>query len=72
VIVLGFSELENEVICADKIPSKLSKLSKGISPIHESGLTELLQKQIKKGKIHFTDKIEEGVSFLKAFYLKKS
>ena len=35
VTALGFAGLGNEVICVDKIPSKLSKLSKGISPISE-------------------------------------
>jgi UDPglucose 6-dehydrogenase len=69
VTAVGFADLGNKVICVDKIPSKLSKLSKGISPIYEPGLTELLQKQIKKGKIHFTDKIEEGVNFSDIIFL---
>jgi UDPglucose 6-dehydrogenase len=69
VTAVGFSDLGNEVICVDKIPSKLSKLSKGISPIYEPGLKELLQKQIKQGKIHFTDKIEEGINFSDIIFL---
>lgn len=69
VTALGFSDLGNEVMCVDKMPSKLAKLSKGISPIYEPGLTELLQKQIKKDKIHFTDKIEEGVNFSDIIFL---
>ena len=69
VTAVGFADLGNEVICVDKMPSKLSKLSKGISPIYEPGLTELLQKQTKKGKIHFTDKIEEGVNFSDIIFL---
>jgi UDPglucose 6-dehydrogenase len=69
VTAVGFADLGNEVICMDKMPSKLSKLSKGISPIYETGLTELLQKQIKQGKIHFTDKIEEGVNFSDIIFL---
>jgi UDPglucose 6-dehydrogenase len=69
VTAVGFADLGNEVICINKMPSKLSKLSKGISPIYEPGLTELLQKQIKQGKIHFTDKIEEGVNFSDIIFL---
>jgi UDPglucose 6-dehydrogenase len=69
VTAVGFSDLGNEVICMDKMPSKLSKLSKGISPIYEPGLTELLQKQIKQGKIRFTDKIEEGINFNDIIFL---
>ena len=44
VTALGFSELGNEVMCVDKITSKLSKLSEGISPFYEPGLAKLLQK----------------------------
>ena len=69
VTAVGFADLGNEVICMDKMPSKLSKLSKGISPIYEPGLTELLQKQIKQGKIHFTDKIKEGINFSDVIFL---
>ncbi len=69
VTAVGFADLGNEVICMDKMPSKLSKLSKGISPIYEPGLTELLQKQIKQGKIHFTDEIKEGINFSDVVFL---
>jgi len=69
VTAVGFADLGNEVICMDKMPSKLSKLSKGISPIYEPGLPELLQKQIKQGKIHFTDKIKEGINFSDVIFL---
>ena len=69
VTAVGFSDLGNEVIFMDRMPSKLSKLSKGISLIYEPGLTELLQKQIKQGKIHFTDKIKEGINFSDVVFL---
>jgi len=69
VSAVGFADLGNEVTCVDKIPFKLNKLLKGISPIYEPGLTKLLQKQIKKDKIHFTDKIEEGVNFSDIIFL---
>ncbi|PKP59084.1 UDP-glucose 6-dehydrogenase [Candidatus Atribacteria bacterium HGW-Atribacteria-1] len=69
VTAVGFADLGNEIICVDKMPSKLSKLSKGISPIYEPGLTELLQKQIRQDKIHFTDKIKEGVNFSEIIFL---
>lgn len=69
VTAVGFADLGNEIMCVDKMPSKLSKLSKGISPIYEPGLTELLQKQIGKGKIHFTDKIEDGITFSDIIFL---
>jgi len=63
VTAVGFAELGNEIMCIEKDSSKLNKLSQGISPIYEPGLTEMLQKHIKQNKIHFTDKIEDGIVF---------
>ncbi|HBY56718.1 MAG TPA: UDP-glucose 6-dehydrogenase [Candidatus Atribacteria bacterium] len=66
---VGFAELGNEIMCVDKLPSKIDKLSKGISPIYEPGLTEMLQKHIRQNKIHFTDKIEDGITFSDIIFL---
>jgi len=66
---VGFAELGNEIMCIDKLPSKIDKLSKGISPIFEPGLSEMLQKDIRQNKIHFTDKIEDGITFSDIIFL---
>lgn len=42
------SEKGHEVICIDKDASKVEKIAKGISPIYEKGLDELLTKNIKQ------------------------
>lgn len=69
VTASGFAELGNEIMCIEKDSSKLNKLSQGISPIYEPGLTEMLQKHIKQNKIHFTDKIEDGIVFSDIIFL---
>jgi len=69
VTVAGFAELGNEIMCIEKDSSKLNKFSQGISPIYEPGLTEMLQKHIKQNKIHFTDKIEDGIVFSDIIFL---
>jgi len=66
---VGFAELGNEIMCVDKLPSKIEKLSKGISPIFEPGLPEMLQKHIRQNKIHFADKIEDGITFSDIIFL---
>ena len=69
VTAAGFAELGNEIMCIEKDSSKLSKLSKGISPIYEPGLTEMLQKHINQNKIHFTGKMEKGIAFSDIIFL---
>lgn len=69
VNAVGFAELGNEIMCIEKDSSKLNKLSQGISPIYEPGLTEMLQKHIKQNKIHFTEKIEDGIVFSDIIFL---
>ncbi|HOJ64875.1 MAG TPA: UDP-glucose/GDP-mannose dehydrogenase family protein [Spirochaetota bacterium] len=58
-----FSELGNEVMCVEKIEEKLEKLNKGISPIYEPGLDELLIKNIKNNRITFTNDLEKAINF---------
>jgi len=64
-----FADIGNEVVCVEKVSSKLEKLRKGISPIYEPGLSQMLQKNIKEGRIHFTDEIKEGVDFADTIFL---
>ncbi|HCB69177.1 MAG TPA: UDP-glucose 6-dehydrogenase [Persephonella sp.] len=64
-----FADLGNEVLCVEKVSSKLEKLCRGISPIYEPGLSEMLQRNIKEGRIQFTDRIEEGVRFSDVIFL---
>ena len=40
-----FSDLGNTVFCVDKDINKISSLNKGLVPIYEPGLEEILKKQ---------------------------
>lgn len=48
------SEKGHYVTCVDVDEKKIEKMKKGISPIYEPGLGELLKRNYKEGKLNFT------------------
>ena len=57
-----FSDLGNNVICVDKDKSKINALNKGIIPIYEPGLEEILKRNFKQNRINFTDNLKDAVT----------
>lgn len=64
-----FAELGNQVICADKDPKKVSDLKKGIVPIYEPGLEELIIDNLKKKRLKFTSSIKEAVKSSEVIFI---
>ena len=56
-----FSDLGNDVICVDKDQDKINNLQKGIIPIYEPGLEELVLKNYKNKKLNKTDYLINSV-----------
>ena len=55
------AEMGNDVICVDNNLEKLSKLEKGIVPIYEPGLEELIKVNVSEGRLNFTSNLQEAV-----------
>ena len=56
-----FADLGNSVTCIDIDAAKVENLKKGILPIFEPGLEEMVERNRKAGRIRFTSSYEEGV-----------
>ncbi len=57
-----FAESGNDVICIDKVASKVEGLKNGIIPIYEPGLSELVIRNHRDGRLTFTTNLAEGIA----------
>ena len=56
-----FSDVGNMVYCVDKDKNKINTLNKGIVPIYEPGLEEILKKNHKQKRLIFTTDLKKAV-----------
>ncbi len=57
-----FSDLGNTVYCVDNDIKKINSLNKGIVPIYEPGLEEILKKNHKQKKLIFSTNLKKAVT----------
>ena len=56
-----FSDLGNDVICVDKDINKINNLKKGVIPIYEPGLEEMVLKNFKNKRLNFSSNLKDSV-----------
>ena len=56
------AELDNLVICADIDSKKIDLLRKGIMPIYELGLNEIIERNVDAGRLLFTDDVAHAIT----------
>jgi UDPglucose 6-dehydrogenase len=56
-----FAEVGIEVVCVDIDQKKIDNLKKGIIPIYEPGLEEMVHRNMKKDRLKFTTSIAEAL-----------
>jgi UDPglucose 6-dehydrogenase len=56
------AESGNDVVCVDKVAAKIEGLKQGRVPIYEPGLSELVGRNSRDGRLRFTTSLPEGIA----------
>jgi UDPglucose 6-dehydrogenase len=64
-----FADFGHTVTCVDKDPGKIERLEKGIMPIFEPGLAELVATNVKEGRLSFTLDAKEAIRNADAIFI---
>ena len=64
-----FAESGNDVTCIDVDQSKVDRLNQGEIPIYEPGLTELVLRNSKSGRLKFTTDYAAGIKDAKCIFI---
>ncbi|MBF4470572.1 UDP-glucose dehydrogenase family protein [Flavobacterium sp. HJJ] len=64
-----FSEVGITVTCVDIDQNKIDNLNKGIIPIYEPGLEDMIARNMKKGRLNFTTNIAEALQDAEVLFI---
>jgi UDPglucose 6-dehydrogenase len=64
-----FSDFGHNVICVDKDQAKITALEKGVMPIYEPGLQDLVLGNVRAGRLSFTTDLPSAVADADAIFI---
>ncbi|HKX83586.1 MAG TPA: UDP-glucose/GDP-mannose dehydrogenase family protein [Pyrinomonadaceae bacterium] len=64
-----FAEFGVDVTCVDVDVTKIDKLNNGVIPIYEPGLDQIVEKNVRDGRLHFTTDIKSAVETAQVVFL---
>lgn len=64
-----FSEVGIEVVCVDIDRKKVENLNKGVIPIYEPGLSDMIVRNMKKGRLSFTTDIAKAMKGCEVLFI---
>src|SRR5215468_10710803 len=64
-----FSEFGVKVVCVDKDESKIARLKRGEMPIYEPGLDQLVESNVKAGRLSFSTDLKASVAGADAVFI---
>lgn len=64
-----FSEDGHSVVCVDTNADKIEKLNKGVIPIYEPGLDDLVERNVKAKRLTFTTSVESACADVDVVFL---
>jgi UDPglucose 6-dehydrogenase len=64
-----FSDFGHDVTCVDKDEGKIDALKRGVMPIFEPGLDQLVERNVRGGRLSFTTDLKQGVDGADAIFI---
>ena len=64
-----FADFGHTVTCVDKDPGKIDRLEKGVMPIFEPGLAELVASNVKEGRLSFSLDAKDAIKNADAIFI---
>ena len=65
----GLSDVGHHVVCMDINQQRIEGLRKGVVPIFEPGLDDMLERNARQGRLRFTASIEEAVEHAEVLFI---